>query len=309
MSTEVKGNTPKDADARARQIHADLIAERTLSEGQPPAEATAAEVARTTPASEDTLLMRAEAEQWKHKFQVLQGKYNAEVPRLHEELKTVRGELGLLKSERDAGDKQTLDTALATVRSELGDSVAEALQKLIPGHSAAPAAAPAAEPELDPEQSAEADAQMAFDHVKGMVDFASKPGTFDQVNLDPAFTTYLAQTLHPQTQQSLQLYMNAKFAAGDLQDVARVFLQYVQLRTSQAAEAANKARGKAAAPDVTAGATNNDMGAAKTYSRAEYESTMKSLNVDAKYRTQDGMALANRIRNELLTALRDGRVL
>lgn len=39
---------------------------------------------------------------WKHRFSVLQGKYNAEVPRLHEELRALRDENARIRADMDA---------------------------------------------------------------------------------------------------------------------------------------------------------------------------------------------------------------
>lgn len=310
----------KDAAARAQAIHAAVT-----NEGKPPVEppvnpenpgATGLEGQNngvTLP--EDPALLRAEAGQWKQRYQVLKGKYDAEVPRLTEQLRAAQARVQELESLQQQASKTTLDGALATVREELGDKVADALAQFIQNPNAPvsvtpapPAAAPAAPADQgqDPEQE-----HPYFAHVREMVDAATgRPGTFDTVNFDPTFIGYLTQTVHQPTGLSLKAFMDQQFAAGELADVARVFLSFVNKRAKDAQDDANKRKQGAASPDVPAAAGKGGAADEKpTYTRAEYDATMKSLLHDKKYRTPEGIALANTVRNELLEALRDGRVI
>jgi hypothetical protein len=42
------------------------------------------------------------SETWQHKYKVLQGMYNAEVPRMHQQIKDLKGEIDSLKKQKDA---------------------------------------------------------------------------------------------------------------------------------------------------------------------------------------------------------------
>lgn len=70
-------------------------------EGSPPstpeAEETPTQDAETTEGELEGAPPEEDPKYWEHKYSVLQGKYNAEVPRLHEELKSVRQDNEYLK--------------------------------------------------------------------------------------------------------------------------------------------------------------------------------------------------------------------
>lgn len=60
-------------------------------------DAAQAPIEQTAPPPENEVDEEAEAK-WEHKYKRLQGKYNAEVPRLHQELKAVRGQFEQVNS-------------------------------------------------------------------------------------------------------------------------------------------------------------------------------------------------------------------
>lgn len=309
-----------EAQNRAQEIHAALMSEGGEPNKQPPAnpekpgEGKDAADAAAPVVVNDTAVLQAEVAQWQHRYSVLQGKYNAEVPRLNAQVKALQEQLATLEGKSREAAKGTVNDALSIVREELGDRVADSVATLLAnGGQQPPAAAPAATTDAPaaPAPSNEEEAAIAIEHVRTTVDSAvNRPGTFDQVNEDPAFTAYLTQTLHAPSQQSMKVHMDKSFIAGDLASVARVFLAFINMRSAQAkAEADAKLKG-AATPDVPVGAApaGGHGDGQRTYTHEEYAVTMKSLLHDPQYRTSAGQATATRIRQELLTALRDGRV-
>lgn len=308
----------QDAERRAREIFDSIQAkatEPTAGETKTPESVpTVVEPAPTVLVGEnDPAMLKAGVEEWKHRFEVMQGKYNAEVPRLHEEVRALKAQLVTAVQQAAQPAKATVADAMTTLREELGDSAVEALRQLMAQQTTGTQPIPSSEPTLpaqDPsaQQAAEAEAQQAFDQVGRMVDGALRAGAFQQINHDPAFQQYLTQTVHPQTGTSLHVYMTQQFGTGNLSEVARVFLSYARLRAEQAATQTNQARDKIAAPDASGLAGGGQADGQRTYSRAEYEATMKALLHDPKYKTAEGLAVANRLRMELLEALRDGRV-
>lgn len=313
----------EEAEALARKIHSEL----TGGEGtqNPPVVTSGAEnngieggsPTATEAQINELQLVKAEADQYRkelealqHKHQVLQGKYNAEVPRLHEEAKALRKQVGDFMSEKHT---ITLNAALDTVRTELGESVADAIKQMIPGAGAAAGGAQAPQTEEPAPASETVDGDGAtgpLDRVRGMVDSVlNRPGIFDKVNNDPVFIAFLENEKHPQTQIPMGEHLTERFNAGDLPEVSRIFLSFVQKSAQQSAKAAEEKRLRDAAPNVASGASTNGQGQEPArYSRKEYEETMHALMHDPKYKTAEGIVLASRMRNELLEALRDGRI-
>lgn len=257
---------------------------------------------------DDPAILHTEAAQWRQRYLVLKGKYDAEVPPLTEQLRAAQAKVQELEAAQLQATKTTLNDALTTVREELGDKIADSLAMLVrqPDSVVTPF-----EP-VKPEPSAEPDNQENpyFAQVREMVDVATgKPGTFDNVNFDAAFIDYLVQTRHQPTGLTLKAFMEQRFNAGELADVARVFLSFVNKRADDERGDANRRKQGVAAPDTRPGATTVREEEKPSYTKAEYDTTMKALNHDKKYRTPEGIAIANKVRTELLEALRDGRII
>jgi hypothetical protein len=77
---------------------------------------------------------------WKDRFEVVQGKYNAEVPRIAAENKELREQISQLaktvddlklRAKQSETNTSETNSAISTIKAELGDSVAKALSDLI----------------------------------------------------------------------------------------------------------------------------------------------------------------------------------
>lgn len=66
-----------------------------------------------------------EASVWKHKYEVLKGKYDAEVPRLHEEIQRLTEERDLAPVAHQPADNGDAVAFLSKVRDEYGDEIAD----------------------------------------------------------------------------------------------------------------------------------------------------------------------------------------
>jgi hypothetical protein len=64
-----------------------------------PPEEPPAEIAAETPPADSNAGKENDAEHWKHKYNVLQGKYDAEVPRLQQENNSIRGQIADLQAQ------------------------------------------------------------------------------------------------------------------------------------------------------------------------------------------------------------------
>lgn len=315
----MKSQIAENAQRRAQEIFQQLNAEagEPAHVGNEPGTLESAPAVEPAPTvlvgEDDPAMLRAGTEEWKHRFEVLQGKYNAEIPRLHDEIRGLKAQLAAVQQQATQPAKTSIAGAMDVLRDELGEHVVEALNRVLAQQATGtepipptPANEPAAQ---EVPQDANAQAQAAFDQVARMVDGAiGQVGAFHQINQDPAFQQYLAQTAHPQTGQALQGHMAQQFAAGNLNEVTRVFLSFARLRAQQAATQANQARDKIAGPDANGLAGGGQADGQRTYTREEYKASMNALLHDRKYKTPEGMAVADRLRTELMEALRDGRV-
>lgn len=299
-----------EALAQAQAIHKAIAADAAVDTSKPEDMQQAKQEGEGVTLPDDPAILHAETDQWRQRYLALKGKYDAEVPRLAEQLRVAQAKVQELETMQLQAAKTTLDEALTTVREELGDKVADSLVLLTrqPNSVATPSAP--AKPDLSAgDQGNNSQEHPYFAQVREMVDTATgKPGTFDNVNFDAAFVDYLVQTRHQPSGLTLKAFMEQRFGDGELADVARVFLSFVKKRADDERSSANVRKQGVAAPDARPGATTVRGEEKPSYTRAEYDATMKALNHDKKYRTPEGMATASKVRTELLEALRDGRI-
>lgn len=86
-------------------------------------------------------------ETWKHKYEVLIGKYNAEIPRMATENKDLKSQIAELQEaikevqskvagKEASAKKEDVDSAVAIIKRELGEDVSGALNKLLDSKTA-----------------------------------------------------------------------------------------------------------------------------------------------------------------------------
>lgn len=177
-------------------------------------------------------------EDHKQKFEVLQGKYNAEVPRLHAELREVRALLAAAQAQISALQNQppsapvqgkTGDSdVLKKVRDEFGDELADGLLALIESKSEEKAAkirqefAPIAERVNTVETRQVMSAGQRF-----LEDLRKEVPKFDQLNGTgngdghPEFLTWLG-SFEPYAGKTYQTLLEDAHSALDVQRAARI---------------------------------------------------------------------------------------
>lgn len=80
--------------------------------------------------------------EWKHKYEVLIGKYNAEIPRMSAENKELKSQIAELQkaiedvqskviAKEEGNTKEEVDSAISTLERELGTDVSKALNRLL----------------------------------------------------------------------------------------------------------------------------------------------------------------------------------
>lgn len=124
---DLKGPAPEiSAGAPSEPANIQIPAEQNAPQN------TAPEVSAPQPTD-----VHPDATDWKHKYDVINGKYRAEVPRLHAELRELRRELEDVKRAQVAApaapqkQPESVDDAVAVLERELGPELVEPLMRLI----------------------------------------------------------------------------------------------------------------------------------------------------------------------------------
>lgn len=219
--------------------------EEVASESPAPEEVVE-EVPETQPeeaASEEVELDEAK---WEERYKALQGKYNAEVPRLHQEVKDLKESL------RDSGESESLRREIEALKAQLNQPVAPAqsahIDKIREDYGDELANAFAASRSENDQLRAQVQDLM---NLTTQIQTSSTLGTlssmladqgidFDQANNDPLFLDWLSQvdTFAGVPRQQL---LSQAYESGDLPRAAQFFIAYAGNQASTRIEPKPKA--------------------------------------------------------------------
>ena len=243
----MSSTTPRavlEAEERANKLQEELIANKQqAASGEPPADATPA--ASETPPADTAPAQGSEnpapandsqnqqpADEWEHRFKVLQGKYNSEVPRFAQENKDLKLRLEQLESEM-VQLKATPPEPLVKQEEidEYGEGLIDVARRI-------------AQEELAKKQT-EIDALKAqINQISTATTNTAKNDFFkslnalvpdwEQINADPSFLTWLDEfdELTGETRQSL---LSKAEAARDASRVGKFFTSFKKTSSSWAA--------------------------------------------------------------------------
>ena len=290
------GNPPDQLEGGGE--HADQLNPKT------PDAAVAGQQLQHDP-TDQLAILQADRDRWAQRFNVLKGKYDSEVPRLTARVKELESQLAQVQGGGNAA--VDVNDAWRILAENLGDDVVAAMRRV-----SAPQPAAAAHVDDQPPQADDAGQDSPIYQVRALVDTALKnPGIFDEINASAEFAEYLdgftVETADGTV--TVRQYMLASFQQGALDSVAQVFLSFMRRRSEQAKVGKDKDLNKRAVPDIPPAGGRDDSSTLPTYTRAEYETAMKDLRLNPKYRTPEGQATADKLRRELLEAMRDGRII
>lgn len=219
--------------------------EEVVAESPAPEE-VAEVVTETQPeeaASEEVDLDEAK---WEERYKALQGKYNAEVPRLHQEVKDLK------ESVRDSGESESLRREIEGLKTQLNQPVAPPqsahIDKIREDYGDELANAFAASRSENDQLRAQVQDLM---NLTTQIQTTSTLGTlssmladqgidFDQANNDPLFIDWLSQvdTFAGVPRQQL---LSQAYESGDLPRAAQFFVAYVGNQASPRNEPKPKA--------------------------------------------------------------------
>ena len=227
---------PKQEDRPEDDSREDVEAKE--QPGKPDAEQQAAAEKQPSPTKQDEPkkdepARDQDAAYWKHRHDVIQGKYNREVPELHQKVRALEKQLSdkdtELATAKQAGPEPTdgngnLD--LNRMRETYGDEMVDDLVALIQSQAgSATAKTPEELEQLNQrlssiEEDRQVDAQARF-----WVDLKRLVPDFKQVNQDPGFLNFLAG-FDPQTGEQYQQSLSSAQQSNDAYGVAEVFKLY-----------------------------------------------------------------------------------
>ena len=163
--------------------------------------------------------LRAENERLKQAHKTLQGKYDAEVPRLNSELKKLR-EQSQRNEQELAEAKERAKKAEEAIRNELGDSVTESLSTIVDQR-----AREIAREESQNNRPQGGDA-VTMEDVQAEI-FKAFPD-FQKINTSPEFIEWLTNTVDDGTGLTMKELINISYRRLDALAVIRVVRTFVR---------------------------------------------------------------------------------
>lgn len=245
------------------------------------------------------------ADYWKQRFEVMQGKYNAEIPRLIEQVNTLNTQLQEVaqrgqKEDPPAQKPASVEEALSQLHDTYGSELTEALDRLVQ------ARLKSVEDKVSNVETVTA--QSAWDRFLGSLDTAA-PG-WRELNSDPGFLSFL-DTPEEWTGAKYGALLESAYKSGDVIRTAKIFNQYKQMTgsnpqgqpdrqpTPDALATPRKRGGGDAAP------SQGRADGKKVYTFAEVNKFYYDLE-HGKYRGKEQEAEA--LEHDILVANKEGRI-
>jgi hypothetical protein len=249
IAEQAKGNTEATVSPEAPK--AQEVSDQSATPAIKP-EASAPGTPETAPASEEasqvlTEPLGGEKDNWKDRYKILQGKYNAEVPRLHAQVKT------LTQQAQNAGDSTEVDS-LRTKVAELEGQLASAPTELpnAPGLDALRENYPAelvdgilgvVKSMVDPvaKKIDSVDQSVSTSNTNSRIAqlraiLKTQSLDYDQINTDPLFIEDYLQATDDMSGEKRHVLMMRAFNNGNLDRAAKFFSAYVNEHTPNASQ-------------------------------------------------------------------------
>lgn len=304
----------KQAGERAEQ----LLRELNEQSATPPPDQQAGNTDLSAPALSDAPPRGAqdaedpkdgEIKSLKHQLSVLQGKYRAEVPRVHQLMKqqTEKMQSRIEDLERQLSEKNARKDYFSSVAEEFGDETAQKLQSSVAGMLED--RIPASQQTIQSEQNID---EIMRSKEQYVIDLVGGHDAFHKIDTDPGFNAWLDE-FDPRTGVQRRQSMIATFQGGQLSDTADVYLEWAKKQAQPAPKSSQDNTNRSLLEEqVQPGSVQNTQNTGtlkKTYTSSEYKSIMTDLARNQKYRrTEEGRKQAAAIRNELNAALSEGRI-
>jgi hypothetical protein len=303
MIAKAQGNTGQPAPAQqqtqqqqepAKQPQEPPAQQQTAAPATPPAAPAAP---AQTPAFEQT---------WEHRFKVLDGKYRAEVPRLHQELKDLKAANADLTAQLEAARSAAPVNVQLTdeEREQFGEDFLGVVQKVVKAN-VPQAPATAAAPDLSPlEERLERTERLVAESAEDAFfrKLGEKVPHWEAQNTDAGFLKWLSE-FDPLIGRSRQEAFNEAYNGLNVDRIAAFFTAYPYQSTVSRA-ASSPSLEQQVTPEVNHGAPPPVAGKA-TYSRAQIQKFYDDVRSG---RLKDQAEIA-RIEQDIFAAQRERRII
>lgn len=303
--------------AEAEALERELYGEPTPVPGntEPPAESPVPVDPPVAPVEPPAPPQPSAEDEYRKKYEVLQGKYNAEVPRLHEQLREATAQIQQALAELNALKSAPPPQPPAPPQPDndaevFGEDIVEAIDRRA---------------EQRARKLVEAELAKVNSYVKSLEDRLSGVSTqvtltaqdrflktlgenvpdYEQLNTDPGFLGWLGE-VDPVYGLPRQEALNAAAKNLDAARVSTIFLAYKQLTGKQVEQAAAQSTRQELERQVappTARTAPPQAPAGRVWTAAEYQAALDPRNI-AKL----GREAADRLFSEAEQALAEGRV-
>lgn len=290
----------KELEEMEKQLQAPQP-EETASADEPVQEAEA-------PTVESTPVPQAETVDWEQRYRTLAGKYDAEVPRLHAQVKELSGQIQALMQQAEQArapdpgtpsqlvtdkDREAFGEDLIDLQRRVAQEVATKYAKQLDAYEAKIAAM-----EQRLMQTGSQVGEMTFEQRL----YRAVPD-FEQVNADPKWVAWLDE-YDPILRAPRRAVAQRAFEQGDAEGVAH----YVSLFRSGAAPKQDTRQAELSrqvTPSRASGGTGQPVQQGKTYSMSQWT---KLFDQVAMFNAQGKYDDANKLEAELTAAMTQGRV-
>lgn len=177
-----------------------------------------------------------DADYWRQRFEVMQGKYNAEVPRLTgqvsdltERVNTLSTDLQSAQAGAAGGTGKTVDEALDDLENEYGDKFVVALDRRIDARLDQRLDARLNPVEQRVQQVERASSESAINAALDQLHAAGQLADWRTLNGDPDFITWTQNQAPFSGGKTFLQILQAAYAAGNVAETAEIFNTYDNL--------------------------------------------------------------------------------
>ncbi|UTA78970.1 hypothetical protein J4377_13510 [Halomonas sp. XH26] len=234
---------------------------------------------------------------WEHRFNVIRGKYDTEVPALRKEVEQLKQQLADASKAPDA-PKQSLpgvsDEELARYKEEYGDDLVSLMMRLSGSQQQQPNTEIAQRLErLESEKQEDAEARF-------WIGLEQAVPNYQQINSEPAFLQFLS-TFNPQTGKQHQQALSQAQQSLDAKGVADVFKLY--LNQAKPTQQQRQVPDEQVEPRTTKAAPTPQAQGGKLWTGADITQFYRDKTA-GRYSADE----AQRLEADIFAAQREGRV-
>ncbi|MBS3668033.1 hypothetical protein [Vreelandella boliviensis] len=244
---------------------------------------------------------------WQHRFQVLQGKYNGEMPALRQEIEQLNQQIAdkdrriqALEQQGHAQDNSGIsDDQLAHFKQEFGEDLVTFIERMTKQKAASPEAGNTKELQ---ERLERIEAEKQEDtEARFWVSLEQAVPNFRQINSDPAFLQFLSK-FDPQTGKQYQQALSEAQQSLSAKGVADIFKLYLSQATPKTPEKRTVPDEQVEPRTTKAAPTPNSQGG-KLWTGAEISQFYRDKTA-GRYSAEE----AQRLEADIFAAQKEGRV-